>query len=55
MGYPLVPGYEAVGEVIHAEKGAALSPGDYVFVPGSNGFKDALGFLAGQQDFGNSL
>ena len=25
MGYPLVPGYEAVGEVIHAEKGAALS------------------------------
>ena len=47
MGYPLVPGYEAVGEVIHAEKGAALSPGDYVFVPGSNGFKDALGLFGG--------
>jgi 3-hydroxyethyl bacteriochlorophyllide a dehydrogenase len=42
MGYPLVPGYEAVGEVIHAEKGAALSPGDYVFVPGSNGFKAGM-------------
>ena len=47
MGYPLVPGYEAVGEVVHAEKGSTITPGDHVFVPGSNGFKDAFGLFGG--------
>ena len=47
MGYPLVPGYEAVGEVVHAEKGATVTPGDHVFVPGSNGFKEAFGLFGG--------
>lgn len=33
MGYPLIPGYEAVGEVVQAGSGA-LRVGDTVFVPG---------------------
>ena len=43
MGYPLVPGYEAVGEVVEA--GAGLRAGDTVFVPGSNGFEGARGLF----------
>ena len=43
MGYPLVPGYEAVGEVV--EGAGALRPGDTVFVPGSDGFRDARGLF----------
>ncbi len=47
LGYPLVPGYEAVGEVIEAPKGASVKFGDLVFVPGSNGFVDAKGLFGG--------
>ena len=47
LGYPLVPGYEAVGEVIEAPKGASVKAGDLVFVPGSNGFVDAKGLFGG--------
>ena len=47
LGYPLVPGYEAVGEVIEAPKGASVKVGDLVFVPGSNGFVDAKGLFGG--------
>jgi len=47
MGYPLVPGYEAMGEVVHAEKATSLNIGDFVFVPGSSGFTDALGLFGG--------
>jgi 2-dehydropantoate 2-reductase len=47
LGYPLVPGYEAVGEVIQAPKGASVKVGDLVFVPGSNGFVDAKGLFGG--------
>lgn len=43
MGYPLVPGYEAVGEVL--ESAGGLHAGDTVFVPGSNGFDGARGLF----------
>ena len=38
MGYPLVPGYEAAGEVVDAGADSGLRVGDYVFVPGANCF-----------------
>ena len=47
MGYPLVPGYEAAGEVMEAPKGSAFTPGDLVFVPGGACFKDARGLFGG--------
>lgn len=39
MGYPLVPGYEAAGEVIEAGPETGYRPGDRVFVPGANCFQ----------------
>ncbi len=47
MGYPLVPGYEAVGEVIEAGALTGLSVGDRVFVPGANCFEGAHGLFGG--------
>jgi len=47
MGYPLVPGYESVGEVLHAGPEAGLRPGDTVFVPGSNCFGEVRGLFGG--------
>ena len=47
MGYPLVPGYESVGEVIEAGANARHRIGEQVFVPGSSGFKDARGLFGG--------
>lgn len=47
MGYPLVPGYESVGRVIDAGADAAARIGEWVFVPGSNGFTDARGLFGG--------
>lgn len=38
MGYPLVPGYEAEGEVIEAGRESGFKPGERVFVPGANCF-----------------
>lgn len=38
MGYPLVPGYEAAGEVIEAGSESGYAVGDHVFVPGANCF-----------------
>jgi bacteriochlorophyllide a dehydrogenase len=38
MGYPLVPGYEAAGEVVEAGRDTGYAPGDRVFVPGANCF-----------------
>jgi len=35
MGYPLVPGYEAVGRVTAAPKRSDFQQGDWVFVPGA--------------------
>ena len=39
MGYPLVPGYEAAGEVVEAGPDSGFAVGDYVFVPGANCFE----------------
>lgn len=44
LTYPLVPGYEAVGRVIAAERHPGLV-GQRVFVPGSRGFKDVAGLF----------
>jgi bacteriochlorophyllide a dehydrogenase len=45
MGYPLVPGYEAVGRVVAAGAQAGFAPGDTVFVPGASCYKDARGLF----------
>lgn len=38
MGYPLVPGYESVGEVVEAGPSSGCRAGDFVFVPGARCF-----------------
>jgi bacteriochlorophyllide a dehydrogenase len=40
MGYPLVPGYEAAGEVVEAGSDTGYRAGERVFVPGANCFGD---------------
>lgn len=47
MGYPLVPGYEAVGRVVDAGPGAKARIGESVFVPGSSKFIGARGLFGG--------
>lgn len=47
MGYPLVPGYEAAGEVVEAGALSGLNVGDRVFVPGANCFEGAHGLFGG--------
>lgn len=47
MGYPLVPGYEAAGEVVEAGSASGLRAGDRVFVPGSSCFEGAFGLFGG--------
>lgn len=47
MGYPLVPGYEAAGEVVEAGAGTSFKPGDIVFVPGANCYSDVKGLFGG--------
>ena len=47
MGYPLVPGYEAAGEVVEAGRNTNLVPGDRVFVPGANCYEGARGLFGG--------
>lgn len=47
MGYPLVPGYEAAGEVIDAGSETSFNVGDRVFVPGANCFEGAFGLFGG--------
>jgi len=39
MGYPLVPGYEAAGEVVEAGTESGYRSGERVFVPGANCFQ----------------
>ncbi len=39
MGYPLVPGYEAAGEVVEAGAETGFTAGERVFVPGANCFQ----------------
>jgi len=45
MGYPLVPGYEAMGEVVEAGQGSGFAVGDHVFVPGANCYDGAFGLF----------
>lgn len=47
MGYPLVPGYEASGEVIEAGVLSGFKVGENVFVPGANCFEGAFGLFGG--------
>jgi 3-hydroxyethyl bacteriochlorophyllide a dehydrogenase len=47
LGYPLVPGYEAVGRVVDAGPGAKARIGESVFVPGSSKFIGARGLFGG--------
>lgn len=47
MGYPLVPGYEATGEVVAAGADTAFKTGDRVFVPGANCYANAKGLFGG--------
>lgn len=47
MGYPLVPGYEATGEVVEASPQSGFRPGDRVFVPGASCFEGAFGLFGG--------
>ena len=47
MGYPLVPGYEAAGEVVEAGPMTGFKPGDRVFVPGANCYDGAFGLFGG--------
>lgn len=48
MGYPLVPGYEAVGTVVDAGANQQDMIGRNVFVPGSSKFEGARGLFGGQ-------
>lgn len=45
MGYPLVPGYEAMGEVVEAPANSNMRPGDTVFVPGASCYGDIRGLF----------
>jgi 3-hydroxyethyl bacteriochlorophyllide a dehydrogenase len=47
MGYPLVPGYEAAGEVVEAGPDTPYNVGDRVFVPGANCYDGAFGLFGG--------
>lgn len=47
MGYPLVPGYEAAGEVVEAGSSSGFRVGEHVFVPGANCYDGAFGLFGG--------
>jgi bacteriochlorophyllide a dehydrogenase len=47
MGYPLVPGYEAVGEVVEAGPDSGFRVGEQVFVPGARCFIGVRGLFGG--------
>ncbi len=47
MGYPLVPGYESVGEVVEAGSESGFAPGQRVFVPGANCYGEVRGLFGG--------
>ena len=47
MGYPLVPGYESVGQIVSAGDHVAHRVGETVFIPGSTGFIGARGLFGG--------
>ncbi|MEY2655195.1 MAG: hypothetical protein RLZZ524_2223 [Pseudomonadota bacterium] len=45
MGYPLVPGYEAVGRVIEVGSASDMARGQRVFVPGARCFGEVRGLF----------
>ncbi|MFZ4807175.1 MAG: chlorophyll synthesis pathway protein BchC [Hyphomicrobiaceae bacterium] len=47
MGYPLVPGYEAAGEIVEAGAHSGRKAGEWVFVPGANCFGPVRGLFGG--------
>jgi 3-hydroxyethyl bacteriochlorophyllide a dehydrogenase len=47
MGYPLVPGYESVGELVSVGAGSDLREGQLVFVPGARCFGPVRGLFGG--------
>jgi bacteriochlorophyllide a dehydrogenase len=47
LGYPLVPGYEAVGVVGEAGPASGFSKGEAVFVPGARCFGEVRGLFGG--------
>ena len=47
FGYPLVPGYEAVGRVVEAHGDAGHAIGAPVFVPGASCYRDVKGLFGG--------
>ena len=47
MGYPLIPGYEASGEVVEAGSNTGYNVGDHVFVPGANCYNGVFGLFGG--------
>lgn len=47
MGYPLVPGYESVGEVVAAGEDSEVAVGAQVFVPGAACYGDIRGLFGG--------
>jgi 3-hydroxyethyl bacteriochlorophyllide a dehydrogenase len=47
MGYPLVPGYEATGQVVEAGTDTGFRIGETVFVPGANCFQGNVKGLFG--------
>jgi 3-hydroxyethyl bacteriochlorophyllide a dehydrogenase len=47
LSYPLVPGYEAIGEVVEAPRDADVKVGDTVFVPGAACFDGVAALFGG--------
>jgi len=47
LGYPLVPGYETVGRVVHRGQSACRDVGERVFVPGARCFGEVRGLFGG--------
>ena len=45
MGYPLIPGYEAAGEVVEAGANSGYRVGEHVFVPGASCYEGAFGLF----------
>jgi 3-hydroxyethyl bacteriochlorophyllide a dehydrogenase len=47
LGYPLVPGYESVGRVVHVGSHGTRRVGERVFVPGARCYGDVRGLFGG--------
>jgi 3-hydroxyethyl bacteriochlorophyllide a dehydrogenase len=47
MGYPLVPGYESLGEVVEAGPESGRRVGEVVFIPGADCYGEVRGLFGG--------